>query len=126
MFHPLAFTKSFALLAVAVLAITLVPALCSLLIRGRLRSERESPLVRGVIEVYRPVLSYLLENPVALAWILGVTFLVGFAPLGSARSSWRSCSWRQAATALLARRTLEPDPGAGRASCSWPWSPTRP
>ena len=57
MFHPLAFTKSFALMAVAVLAITAVPALCSLLIRGRLRSETENPLVRGVIEVYRPVLS---------------------------------------------------------------------
>ena len=34
MFHPLAFTKSFALLAAAVLAITLVPALCTLFIRG--------------------------------------------------------------------------------------------
>ena len=37
MFRPLAFTKSFALLAVAVLAITLVPALCTIFIRGRLR-----------------------------------------------------------------------------------------
>ena len=42
MFHPLAYTKSFALMAVAVLAITAVPALCSLLIRGRLRSEKRT------------------------------------------------------------------------------------
>src|SRR3954470_22156050 len=48
MFRPMAFTKSFALLAVAVLSITLVPALCTLFIRGRLRSERDNPLVRGV------------------------------------------------------------------------------
>jgi Cu(I)/Ag(I) efflux system membrane protein CusA/SilA len=83
MFHPLAYTKTFALAAVALLAITLVPALCTLFIRGRLRSEVENPLVRGVIEVYRPVLSFLLDRPVVLAWILGATFLLGFAPLGS-------------------------------------------
>ncbi len=82
MFHPLAYTKTFALAAVAVLAITLVPALCTVFIRGRLRSEIENPLVRGVIEVYRPVLSYLLDRPVVMAWILAATFLLGFAPLG--------------------------------------------
>jgi Cu(I)/Ag(I) efflux system membrane protein CusA/SilA len=83
MFRPLAFTKTFALAAVAALAITLVPALCTLFIRGRLRSEMENPLIRSVIEVYRPVLSYLIDAPAALAWVLGVTFLLGFAPLGS-------------------------------------------
>ncbi len=83
MFHPLAYTKTFALASVAVLAVTLVPALCTLFIRGRLRSERENPLVRGVIEVYRPVLSFLMDRPAVLAGILGITFLLGFAPLGS-------------------------------------------
>src|SRR5262249_4316013 len=83
MFHPLAYTKTFALAAVAVLAITPVPALCTVFIRGRLRSEGENLLVRGVIEVYRPVLSYLLDRPVVMAWILGVTLVLGFAPLGS-------------------------------------------
>jgi len=63
MFHPLAFTKTFALVAVACLAITLVPALCTIFIRGRLRSEMENPLIRSVIEVYRPVLSYLNRPP---------------------------------------------------------------
>jgi Cu(I)/Ag(I) efflux system membrane protein CusA/SilA len=83
MFRPLAFTKSFALASVAVLAITLVPALCSLFIKGRLRGEMESPVVRGVVEVYRPVLGYLLDRPAPLAWVLGVTFVVGLAPIGS-------------------------------------------
>ena len=104
MFHPLAFTKSFALMAVAVLAITAVPALCSLLIRGRLRSEAENPLVRGVIEVYRPVLSYLMENPAALAWILSVTFLVGFAPLAIRPLFLTTLFLGLTATTLLARR----------------------
>ena len=83
MFRPLAFTKTFALLTVAGLAITLVPALCTVFIRGRLRRETDSPLVRGVIDVYRPTLSFLLDNPAPLAWVLGTTFLVGFAPVGS-------------------------------------------
>jgi Cu(I)/Ag(I) efflux system membrane protein CusA/SilA len=83
MFHPLAFTKTFALASVALLAVTLVPALCTLFVRGRLRSETENPLVRGVIEVYRPILAYLMDRPAVLAGILSVTFLVGFAPLGS-------------------------------------------
>jgi Cu(I)/Ag(I) efflux system membrane protein CusA/SilA len=82
MFHPLAFTKSFALVAVAVLAITLVPALCTIFIKGRLRRETESWIVRSVIEVYRPVLHYLLDRPAALVWIISVTFLIGLAPLG--------------------------------------------
>ena len=83
MFRPLALTKSFALLAVAILAITLVPALCTIFLRGRIRGELESWLVRTVVEVYRPVLGYLLDHPLPLAWVLGVTFIAGLAPLGS-------------------------------------------
>ena len=83
MFRPLAFTKSFALAAIAVLSITLVPALCTIFIKGRLRSESESWLVRSVIQVYRPVLAYLMDRPAPLLWILGVTFLLGLAPLGN-------------------------------------------
>ena len=70
MVRPLAFSKTFALLTVLVLSVTLVPALCTVFIRGRIRSETENPLVRGVIEVYRPVLSFLLDRPAVLAWIL--------------------------------------------------------
>ncbi len=83
MFHPLAFTKSFALLTVAVLAVTLVPALCTVFIRGRVRGEMDSWIVRGVVSAYRPALRWSLDHPVLLAWVVGVTFIVGFAPLGS-------------------------------------------
>jgi Cu(I)/Ag(I) efflux system membrane protein CusA/SilA len=103
MFHPLAYTKTFALASVAVLSITLVPALCTIFIRGRLRSETENPLVRGVIEIYRPVLSFLLDRPVVLAWILGVTFLLGFAPLGSRPIFLVVVAAGIVATAMLAR-----------------------
>jgi copper/silver efflux system protein len=83
MFRPLAFTKSFALLAAALLAITLVPALCTIFIKGRLRSERESWLVRSAIDVYLPILDYLLDRPGILVWIVSATFVVGLAPLGN-------------------------------------------
>jgi Cu(I)/Ag(I) efflux system membrane protein CusA/SilA len=82
MFWPLALTKSLALMAAAVLTITLVPALCTIFIRGRLRREEDSWLVRNTAQVYRPVLAYLLVRPGVLVWFLGVTLLVGFAPLG--------------------------------------------
>lgn len=82
MFRPLAFTKSFALAAVAILSITLVPALCTFFVRGRLRSERESWLVRSLIDVYLPLLRYLLDRPAAMAWLASVTFLLGAAALG--------------------------------------------
>jgi Cu(I)/Ag(I) efflux system membrane protein CusA/SilA len=103
MFRPMAFTKSFALLAVAGLAVTLVPALCTVFIRGRLRSERESPLLRGVVEVYRPVLEYLMDQPAVLAWVLGLTLLVGLAPLGSRPVLLATLFLGMTATALLAR-----------------------
>jgi Cu(I)/Ag(I) efflux system membrane protein CusA/SilA len=83
MFRPLAFTKSLALLAVAVLAITLLPALCTVFVKGRLRSESDSWVVRTFSEVYRPVLNYLLDRPTAMAWIVAVTLIVGLAPIGS-------------------------------------------
>ncbi|HVX11118.1 MAG TPA: efflux RND transporter permease subunit [Pirellulales bacterium] len=82
MFRPLAFTKSLAMLAVAVLSITLVPALATVFIRGRLHDERRSWLVRSFADVYQPVLDYCLTRPAPLVWLLAATFLAGCAPLG--------------------------------------------
>jgi len=82
MFRPLAYTKTFALLAVAVLAVTLVPALCTIFVRGRIRGEQQSWLVRGVAGVYRPVLNWFLDRPGGIVWVVAATFLVGFAATG--------------------------------------------
>jgi Cu(I)/Ag(I) efflux system membrane protein CusA/SilA len=82
MFHPLAFMKSFAMLGVGLLSITLVPALCTVFVKGRLRSEEEVGLVRGLMRVYRPVLGYLLDRPAGIVWFVGLTFILGAAPLG--------------------------------------------
>jgi copper/silver efflux system protein len=82
MFHPLAYTKSFAMLGVGLLSITLVPALCTVFVRGRIRSEEEVGLVRGMMRVYRSVLDFLLDRPAGIIWFVGLTFIVGVAPLG--------------------------------------------
>jgi Cu/Ag efflux pump CusA len=82
MFHPLAWTKTFALVGVSILAITLVPALIPLLVRGRVRHEEESWIVRSVLEIYRPVLRYLLEHPWPIVLITGLIFIVGAVPIG--------------------------------------------
>lgn len=83
MFHPLAFTKTFAMVGVSILAVTLVPALIPLLVRGRLRSEEENWLIRGIIEVYRPVLSYLLQRPWLIVLVTSLILLAGAVPIGS-------------------------------------------
>jgi copper/silver efflux system protein len=83
MFRPLILTKTLALAAVAVLAITLIPALCSVFIKGRLRPETDSWIVRTTAAVYRPLLTALLDRPLVMLAIIGVTLLVGFAPIGS-------------------------------------------
>ena len=82
MFHPLAYTKSFAMLGVGLLSITLVPALCTVFVRGRIRSEEEVRIVRGLTRVYRPVLAFLLDRPGGIVWFVGLTFILGAAALG--------------------------------------------
>jgi Cu(I)/Ag(I) efflux system membrane protein CusA/SilA len=62
MFHPLAFTKTFAMLCSTIMAITLVPVLCTFLIRGKLHREDENPIMRGLRSIYRPTLSWALRH----------------------------------------------------------------
>jgi Cu(I)/Ag(I) efflux system membrane protein CusA/SilA len=61
LFHPLAATKSFAMVGAAILSITLVPVLMTLLLRGRLRPEGENPVSRFFQALYLPVLKLALR-----------------------------------------------------------------
>jgi copper/silver efflux system protein len=65
MFHPLAFTKTFAMAASTILAITLVPVLCTFLIRGKLHREDQNPMMRILGAIYRPVLRWALGHRLA-------------------------------------------------------------
>ncbi|MFN3466441.1 MAG: efflux RND transporter permease subunit, partial [Candidatus Brocadiales bacterium] len=70
LFWPLAFTKSLAMVGTAVLAITLVPALATFFLKGRLLSEEENPIVRFLVRIYMAVLKWALR----FKWVpLGLT-----------------------------------------------------
>src|SRR5437867_4060166 len=64
LFHPLAFTKTFAMAGSTIIAVTLVPVLCTFLIRGRLHREEDNPVMRILRAVYAPVLRFALRHRV--------------------------------------------------------------
>ncbi len=61
LFGPLAFTKTFAMAAAALLSVTLVPALMIVFVRGRIVPEAKNPLNRALIAIYRPVIRGVLQ-----------------------------------------------------------------
>lgn len=63
LFSPLAFTKSYAMVAAAGLSVTLVPVLMGYLVRGRIPAESSNPLNRALIALYRPALDAVLRFP---------------------------------------------------------------
>ena len=81
LFSPLAYTKTYAMAASAGLAITLIPVLMGYLVRGRIRSEKENPINRGLIELYRPLLEAVLRFPKATLLAAGVVLLLSLLPL---------------------------------------------
>ncbi len=78
MFHPLAYTKTFALVGVAILSITLVPALIPIFLRGRIKSEDENWLVRTMIEIFKPMLSWLLDRTTLVCWLFVIILGLGY------------------------------------------------
>jgi Cu(I)/Ag(I) efflux system membrane protein CusA/SilA len=61
LFKPLAYTKTFAMAAAALLSVTLVPALMVLFVRGRIVPEHRNPLNRFLIWLYQPVIRLALR-----------------------------------------------------------------
>lgn len=79
LFGPLAYTKTFAMAAAAVLSVTLVPALMVVFVRGRIIPEQRNPINRALIALYRPLIKGVLKAKaltilLALA-VLGVSVL---------------------------------------------------
>jgi Cu(I)/Ag(I) efflux system membrane protein CusA/SilA len=65
MFEPLAYTKTFAMAAAALLSVTLVPALMLLFVRGKIVPEHKNPINRALIWLYRPVIRAALAHKTA-------------------------------------------------------------
>ncbi len=89
LFRPLAFAKTFAMASATAIALTLVPILCTLLLRGRFHRENRNPVMRLFQWIYRPALRWVLTHrritltaalilfagAVVLAWGIGSEFM---------------------------------------------------
>ena len=81
MFRPLAWTKTLSEACSSILAITLVPVLMVMLIRGRLRPESANPVSRVTQAIYRPILRFCLRYR-KLTIAVNLVFLLVTLPLG--------------------------------------------
>ena len=86
LFKPLAYTKTFSMFFASLLAITLVPALGALLIKGKIRSEEKHPISRLLQAIYTPILSFILrfsKTFIFASFLLVLSTIPAFMQLGS-------------------------------------------
>lgn len=86
LFKPLAFTKTYAMAAAAILSVTIVPVLMGYLVRGKVRPEHHNPLNRGLAVIYWPILNATLKFPklaVLFAMLVAGTAIYPAGKLGS-------------------------------------------
>ncbi|MES2073030.1 MAG: efflux RND transporter permease subunit [Pseudomonadota bacterium] len=81
LFAPLAFTKTYAMAAAAILAVTLIPVLMGYLIRGKIPDEQKNPLNRALIALYRPLLERVLRFPKATVLIASLIAIITIWPM---------------------------------------------
>jgi len=86
LFRPLAFTKTYAMAAAAILSITIVPVLMGYWIRGRILPEDRNPINRFLIKTYTPVVTFVLKHGkwiiIGALVLLAITF-IPFSRIGS-------------------------------------------
>lgn len=98
-FHPMAFTKSLAMIGVALISVTVVPALIPTFLKGRLRGEEENWIVRSFINIYKPLLTWALPRRNLVMWMFAVLLILaaGMFPLQAvlgmraAHHDWEVC-----------------------------------
>jgi Cu(I)/Ag(I) efflux system membrane protein CusA/SilA len=81
LFKPLAFTKTYAMAAAAILAITIVPVLMGYFIRGKILPEEKNPISRFFIRIYRPVIHGVLHYKWTTIIIAIAILVISFFPL---------------------------------------------
>jgi len=81
LFAPLAFTKTYAMAAAAILSITLVPVLMGWLIRGKIPAEDANPINRFLTRIYRPALDWVLAKPKQALLVAGLIFASSLWPI---------------------------------------------
>jgi Cu/Ag efflux pump CusA len=96
-FHPMAFTKSLAMVGVALISVTVVPALIPTFIKGKLKGEEQNWIVRSLIHIYKPLLEWALDRRVFVMWAFAALLILaaGLFPLqalfglGAAHYYWK-------------------------------------
>ncbi len=96
LFHPLAFAKTFAMIGATLLAVTIVPALCTFLVRGPFRREDDNWIMRRLLRVYTPTLDWALVHRrtvlggAALLLAVALTLALGLPrPVAATLEAWR-------------------------------------
>lgn len=80
LFKPLAFTKTFAMAAAALLSVTVVPALMVIFVRGRIVPEAKNPVNRVLIWLYRPVIEWVLKAKKLTIGIAAIVLAISIWP----------------------------------------------
>ena len=86
LFTPLAYTKTYAMAAAALLAVTLTPVLMGYFVRGNIKSEKSNPLNRMLQTVYLPLLNRVFKHrkeTIFLALLLLLSALWPASKIGS-------------------------------------------
>ncbi len=86
LFHPLAFTKTFAMVGATIIAVSLVPVLCTYLLGGKFHSEQSNPVMRFLHAIYKPSLLFALKHrllTVTAAFVLFVGAVVMATGIGN-------------------------------------------
>ncbi|MBI3186313.1 MAG: efflux RND transporter permease subunit [Gammaproteobacteria bacterium] len=81
MFAPLAYTKTYAMAAASILAITLIPVLIGYFIRGKMKPEQSNPINRFLIRLYRPLIDWTLRSPLQVLALCGVLLVASIWPV---------------------------------------------
>jgi len=82
LFHPLAFAKTFAVASATAISLTLIPILCTILLKGGSHSEDRNPVMRFLQRLYRPMLSWALNHR-SITLASAILLLVGAVVLAS-------------------------------------------
>jgi len=80
LFRPLAFTKTYAMMGSALLAVTVVPVLMGYLIRGKIRPEEKNPVNRILIWIYHPVIKLVLKAKIPVILLAVIILAVSYIP----------------------------------------------
>ncbi len=88
LFSPLAFTKTFAMFASAILAITLIPVLSALFLKGKIRPPEKNLLTRIMMRLYEPVLRFSIKNKIIVLLIALILLGASYFPLSMIRSEF--------------------------------------